>query len=89
VPPASSSAAAGNLAHGAGAMGVTAKMLPESVAPRADRAPPPPIPEWIALIRRLRDEGRLLDAKKELEAFRAAHADAERLLPPDLRDMGK
>jgi hypothetical protein len=50
-----------------------------------DRAPLP-VPEWIALIRRLRDEGKSADAAKELAAFRAAHADHDKLLPSDLRD---
>lgn len=50
-----------------------------------DRAPLP-IPDWIALIRRLRDEGNTAEAARELAAFRAAHADHEKLLPPDLRD---
>ena len=50
-----------------------------------DRAPLP-IPDWIALIRRLRDEGTTADAVRELAAFRTAHADHEKLLPPDLRD---
>jgi hypothetical protein len=50
-----------------------------------DRAPLP-VPEWIALIRRLRDEGKSADAAKELAAFRVAHADHEKLLPPELRD---
>ena len=45
-----------------------------------------PVAEWVALIRRLRDEGRVDDAAKELAAFRAAYADHERRLPPDLRD---
>jgi hypothetical protein len=45
-----------------------------------------PVAEWVALIRRLRDEGRIDDAAKELAAFRAAYADHERQLPPDLRD---
>jgi hypothetical protein len=49
-----------------------------------DRAPLP-VAEWIALIRRLRTEGKIADAAKELVAFRAAHADHETLLPPDLR----
>jgi hypothetical protein len=58
---------------------------------RADEAgvkyrAPLPVPEWIALIRRLRDEGKSADAAKELAAFRAAHADHDKLLPPDLRD---
>ena len=55
------------------------------VARVKDRAPLP-IPDWIALIRRLRDEGKTAEAAKELAAFRAAHADHEKLLPPDLRD---
>jgi hypothetical protein len=42
--------------------------------------------EWVALIRKMRDEGRIDDAAKELAAFRAAYPDHERLLPPDLRD---
>jgi len=50
-----------------------------------DRAPLP-IADWIALIRRLRDEGNRAEAAKELAAFRAAHLDHEKLLPPDLRD---
>lgn len=50
-----------------------------------DRAPLP-IPDWIALIRRLRAEGKTPEAAKELAAFRATHADHEKLLPPDLRD---
>ena len=50
-----------------------------------DRAPLP-VPDWIALIRRLRDEGKTDEAAKELTAFRAAHTDHETLLPADLRD---
>jgi len=45
-----------------------------------------PVNDWIALIRRLRDEGKNVDATRELTAFRAAHVDHEKLLPPDLRD---
>jgi hypothetical protein len=47
---------------------------------------PLPVVEWIALIRRLRDEGNSTDAAKELAAFRVAHADHEKLLPSDVRD---
>jgi hypothetical protein len=50
-----------------------------------DRAPLP-VAEWIALIRRLRDEGKSTEVAKELAAFRTAHADHEKLLPRDLRD---
>ncbi len=50
-----------------------------------DRAPLP-VNDWIALIRRLRDEGNTVEAARELAAFRAAHVDHEKLLPPDLRD---
>ena len=51
----------------------------------SDRAPLP-VAEWIALIRRLRDEGKAADAARELAAFRAAHVDHGRLLPRDLVD---
>ena len=69
-----------------------AKMAAGRVADaRADEArvkeqAPLPVPEWIALIRRLREEGKSADAAKELAAFRLAHVDHEKLLPPDLRD---
>ena len=50
------------------------------------RAAELPVPEWIALIRRLRDEGKFADVDRELKAFRTAHPDHLTLLPPDLRD---
>ena len=50
-----------------------------------DRAPLP-VADWIALIRRLRDEGKAVEAARELAAFRAAYVDHEKLLPPELRD---
>ena len=50
----------------------------ESEARRAD--------EFVARIRRLRSEGRSEDAARELTAFRAAFADADARLPPDLRE---
>jgi hypothetical protein len=53
---------------------------------RAKVQPKLPVPDWIALIRKLRDENKLDEAAKELAAFRSAHPDHERLLPPDLRD---
>jgi resuscitation-promoting factor RpfA len=53
---------------------------------RVKDRPPLPVAEWIALIRRLRAEGNTTDAAKELTAFRVAHVDHEKLLPPDLRD---
>jgi hypothetical protein len=53
---------------------------------RAKDHGPLPVAEWIALIRRLRDEGKSADAAKELTAFRVAHSEHEKLLPPDLRD---
>jgi len=64
---------------------VGASML-SGAAPAAKARGALPVDEWIALIRRLRDEGRTDEAAKELAAFRAAHADHARLLPPDLRD---
>ena len=45
-----------------------------------------PVPDWIALIRKLRAEGRTDDAALELKAFRALYPDADTRLPPDLRD---
>ncbi len=44
------------------------------------------VPDWITLIRRLIAEKNYMAADKELAAFRTAHPDAQRLLPPDLRD---
>jgi len=52
---------------------------------RAETSPPRSVPDWIALIRKLRDEGRVDEAAKELAAFRGAYADHRQLLPPDLR----
>ena len=59
---------------------------PAAPPAEAQRGVERPVPEWIALIRRLRDEGRLADAERELKAFREAHPDHRTLLPPDLRD---
>ena len=42
--------------------------------------------EFIARIRRLRSEGKMEEAAQELTAFRAAFADADARLPPDLRE---
>jgi hypothetical protein len=50
------------------------------------RTEPLPVSEWIALIRKLRDDGHPDDAQRQLTAFRAAHPDHERLLPSDLRE---
>ena len=73
---------------GAAKLASPAPVLAPAPAPRAEARSPVPLPvtEWIARIRRLRDEGRIDEAAKELAAFRAAHADHETLLPPDLRD---
>ena len=49
-----------------------------------DARTPLPVANWIALIRRLRDEGKLDEAARELAAFRRAHPDHLQLLPPDL-----
>jgi hypothetical protein len=70
--------------------GVSAESRAESAAakPDARAKTPPKLPpeEWIALIRRLRDEGRSEEAARELAAFREAYADHDRLLPRDLRE---
>ena len=57
-----------------------------SVDARSKVQPKLAVPDWITLIRKLRDEGKTDEAAKELTAFRAAYPDHERLLPPDLRD---
>jgi hypothetical protein len=41
---------------------------------------------WIARIRKLRDEGQTAEALRELKEFRDNVPDAEKRLPPDLRD---
>jgi len=57
-----------------------------SVDARAKVQPKLAVPDWITLIRKLRNEGKMDEAAKELTAFRAAYPDHERLLPPDLRE---
>ena len=42
---------------------------------------------WIARIRKLRDDGNTAQALRELKEFRALVPDAERRLPPDLRNL--
>ncbi len=61
------------------AMGATSSTLAQQRAPL-------PVADWIALIRRLRAEGRDDEAARELAAFRRVHPDHPRLLPEDLRD---
>lgn len=59
----------------------------DSVDARAKERAAMPVAEWIALMRRLRDEQRFDELAKELAAFRSLHADANALLPPELRDV--
>lgn len=75
-------------ARGAAPARAYAGRLAENSAPDTLQKPRAPLPvdDWIALIRRLRAEGNLTEAAKELAAFRTAHADHDKLLPPDLRD---
>ena len=65
-----------------------AKKAFNAQAPGSDdaKAQVRPVLEWIALIRRLRDENKVDEAAEELTAFRAAYPDADKLLPQDLRD---
>ena len=42
---------------------------------------------WVARIRKLRDDGNTAQALRELKEFRALVPDAERRLPPDLRNL--
>jgi hypothetical protein len=42
---------------------------------------------WIVRIRKLRDEGNIAQAQRELKEFRALVPDAERKLPADLKSL--
>jgi hypothetical protein len=56
-------------------------------APKA-KAAPRSVEDWIKLIRQLRSEGRLEEARKEIAAFRSAYGErADALLPADLRAL--
>ena len=70
------------------ALGKLAAGSAAEAGPAAGAQPRAPLPvaDWIALIRKLRAEGRIDEAATELAAFRRAHQDGERLLPEDLRD---
>ncbi|MBA3507210.1 MAG: hypothetical protein H0T80_15715 [Betaproteobacteria bacterium] len=57
-----------------------------SLTPEEARARASDPDAWIARIRRLRDEGQMVAAVRELAAFRAMVADAERRVPSDLRE---
>ncbi len=84
APPAGVAAQPPRDAAPAAALG---KLAPRSeAAAGADARAPLPVADWIARIRAWRAGGRDDEAARELAAFRAAHADHERLLPPDLRD---
>ncbi len=79
---------ANEMAAAGAVTGPAAGVAAPSASPPAEaqRGVELPVPEWIALIRRLRDDGKLADAERELKAFREAHPDHRTLLPPDLRD---
>ena len=59
----------------------------DSVEARAKERAALPLADWISMMRRLRDERRFDELAKELAAFRSLHADANALLPQDLRDL--
>jgi hypothetical protein len=57
-------------------------------APRAKTTAPRTVEDWIKLIRQLKGEGRIEEAKKEIDAFRSAYGErADSLLPADLRAL--
>ena len=61
--------------------------LARNVAPPEDARTKARDPDaWIARIRKLRDEGQVAEVGRELKSFREVVPDAERRLPPDLRD---
>jgi len=58
---------------------------PATGARTAERAPLP-VAEWIALIRKLRSEGRTAELTREVAAFRAAYPDQQHLLADEPSD---
>jgi hypothetical protein len=66
-------------AAGAVALGKTAASMEAPALSAAD------LDAWIARIRKLHDEGKVMDAAKELVALRAAVPDADSRLPRELR----
>jgi hypothetical protein len=81
---------ANDVASATGQANGTSAASPQALdAPAAKMkdVPPRPADEWIKLIQRLRYEGKIAQAAKELASFRDAYKDkADALLPPDLRD---
>ena len=62
-----------------------AKQAPANAAEAKQKARDPDA--WIARIRKLRDDGNTAEAIRELREFREYVPDAERRIPPDLRDL--
>ena len=66
-----------------------ASALAKRAAPAEDARTKARDPDaWIAQIRKLRDEGRTAEAIRELRDFREFVPDADRRIPPDLRELG-
>jgi cytoskeletal protein RodZ len=65
-------------------MAAEATMAEERIAPLSDAADLE-LAAWIDAIRRLRDAGDVIAARREVERLRLRHPDFE--LPPDLRDL--
>jgi hypothetical protein len=59
----------------------------DAVSARAKMRASLPTEQWIALMRRLLNEQHFDELAKELAAFRTLHADANALLPADLRNF--
>jgi hypothetical protein len=64
-----------------------AKQPPAAVADAKQKARDPDA--WIARIRKLRDDGNTAEAIRELREFREYVPDADRRIPPDLRDLAR
>ena len=62
-----------------------AKQASASLADAKQKARDPDA--WIARIRKLRDDGNTAEAIRELREFREHVPDADRRIPPDLRDL--
>jgi len=73
------------LAKQAPATVAEAKQAPATIAEAKQKARDPDA--WIARIRKLRDDGNTAEAIRELRDFREYVPDADRRIPPDLRDL--
>ena len=88
APPPASVARMRAQSDSASSAGQSGKMLSEQKNVEEDMRTLARDPDaWILRIRKLRDDGNVAQAQRELKEFRALVPDAERRLPPDLRNL--